>query len=382
MGELDRTYGAVVIGAFLAAVLFGITNLQTFIYFQRYPSDRLWNKISVCWLWLLDAVHLALCVHMVYWYLVTNFLNPFALVEIVWSFKAQIIVDWVTYLPLGAATFVDVIIALSLCYFLERCRIGSTSSGIDSTITLLMVYTLNTGVITSLCSLTAIVTMAALPTTFAVISVEFMLTKLYVNSFLAMFNARNKLRGLGSIVDADAVVQPLSSSATSSPTDRKVPAFAFSPTNSTGRSDLRVSICLDALERAPVVDVDVEHGHSIHFPWPAGSAGSCEDRDAAPTSIGRHAPLVPRAGGRPRRVPSPSVDSASSATATVTTVADSYNFGKTRIPRRSAYDVFTPKRPDSSLLGNVDEIWDGSQSQTTRAQTPSELIGMALTKDA
>ena len=36
---------------------------------------------------LLDAVHLALCIHMVYWYLVTNFLNPFALVEIVWSFK-------------------------------------------------------------------------------------------------------------------------------------------------------------------------------------------------------------------------------------------------------------------------------------------------------
>ncbi|KAI0724648.1 hypothetical protein C8Q72DRAFT_889705 [Fomitopsis betulina] len=466
MGELDSTYGAIVIGAFVAAVLFGITNLQTFIYFQRYPSDRLWNKLSVCWLWLLDAVHLALCIHMVYWYLVTDYLNPAALLDIVWSFKAQIIVDaivvvsvhslytirlwklnaadsrksvfrtmlpivvscivvfggyatalilcykvfvpphistcsplmvfhstrftvytdllatqWVTYLPLGAATFVDIIIALSLCYFLERCRTRSTSNGIDSTITLLMVYTLNTGVITSLCSLTAIVTMAALPTTFAVISVEFILTKLYVNSFLAMFNARSKLRGLGSIVDGDALAHPLSS--TSSPTDRKAPAFAFSPTNSTGRSDLRVSICLDPRERAPVVDVNVEHGLSIHFPWPAtrsNSAGSCEDRDVPLVSISKPMPLVPRA--RPRRVPSP-LDSASSATATVTTVADSYTqFGRARVPKRSAYDVFTPKRPDSSLLGNMDEVWDTSPSlYTTRAQTPSSLIGMAFTKD-
>lgn len=166
------------------------------------------------------------------------------------------------------------------------------------------------------------------------------------------FNARSKLRGLGSIVDGDALAHPLSS--TSSPTDRKAPAFAFSPTNSTGRSDLRVSICLDPRERAPVVDVNVEHGLSIHFPWPAtrsNSAGSCEDRDVPLVSISKPMPLVPRA--RPRRVPSP-LDSASSATATVTTVADSYTqFGRARVPKRSAYDVFTPKRPDSSLLGNM-----------------------------
>ncbi|KZT02170.1 uncharacterized protein LAESUDRAFT_763112 [Laetiporus sulphureus 93-53] len=58
MGELDATYGAVFIGAFVSAVLFGVTNLQAFIYFQRYSSDGVWSKIAVCWLWLLDAVHL------------------------------------------------------------------------------------------------------------------------------------------------------------------------------------------------------------------------------------------------------------------------------------------------------------------------------------
>ncbi|KAH9929337.1 uncharacterized protein B0H18DRAFT_207484 [Fomitopsis serialis] len=342
MGELDRTYGAVLIGAFISAVLFGITNLQTFVYFQKYPSDRIWNKISVCWLWMLDAAHLVLCIHLVYWYLVTNYLDPLVLLDIVWSFKVQIIVDaivivsvhtlytirlwklnaadnrksalrkllplavsaivlfggygsaitlcyeilqfesytgllesrWVTYLPLGAATFIDVIIALSLCYFLERCRVGSTS--MDSTITVLMLYTLNTGVITSLCSLTAIITMTALPTTFAVISVEFMLTKLYVNSFLAMFNARNKLRMQSSIVDAEGVLAhayPLASESSARSRDHKpaAGAFSFSPTNSTGHSDLRASLRPD---RAPALDVDIEHGLSIHFVGGAARTGS------------------------------------------------------------------------------------------------------------
>ncbi|TFY68460.1 hypothetical protein EVJ58_g1000 [Rhodofomes roseus] len=356
MGELDRTYGAVLVGAFVSAVLFGITNLQTFIYFQRYPRDRIWNMAAVCWLWLLDATHLVLCIHMIYWYLVTNYLDPLALLEIVWSFKAQIIVDaivvisvhtlytirlwkretlnaadtrksvwrkllpvavsevvisrvlrrirdgnhtllrnvrpatftspsldpyscihgsrdrtqyqtytdllssqWVTFLPLGAATFIDAVIALALCYFLERCRLGSTSSNIDSTITILMLFTLNTGVITSICSLTAIIAMAALPTSFAVISVELILTKLYVNSFLAMFNARNKLRSTGSIVDADgAILHPLSS-IHSRPRNLKA---TLSATNSTGRSDLRMSLDRDC---APALDVDVEHGAQHPF---------------------------------------------------------------------------------------------------------------------
>ncbi|KZT68575.1 hypothetical protein DAEQUDRAFT_738629 [Daedalea quercina L-15889] len=462
MGELDNTYGAVLIGAFISAVLFGITNLQTFIYFRQYPSDRIWNKISVCWLWMLDAAHLALCIHMVYWYLVTNYTNPPALLGVVWSLKAQVMVDaiviasvqtlytarlwklnavgnnksafskflpiavsaivvfggyascyeidfyeaqarfaalslypsdtnisqWVSYLPLGAATVIDVVIALSLCYLLERCRIASTSS-IDSTITMLMVYTLNTGVITSVCSLIAVITMAALPTTFAVISVEFILTKhvldfhrftpVYVNSFLAMFNARNKLRGLGSIVDADAIIQPLSTSyGARLSRDRKAPAFSFSPTSSTGRSDLRVSI---NLEHAPAIDVNVEHGHSIHFAFPgAGSVGSYESetkiREDERVDILPRKPILAaaRVSAKQRGVPFPLEDPG----------ADSHtHFGRTRVPRKSAYDAFAASRRDSTLLGdeNIEEAWDGTQS-TMRAQTPSELVGVALTTDA
>ncbi|OBZ74770.1 hypothetical protein A0H81_05693 [Grifola frondosa] len=268
MTELDSTIGAVFLGVLVSAVLFGL---------------------SVCWLWLLDAFHLALSVHLVYYYLVINYANPSALLDIVWSFKVQIVVDaivvvsvhtlytirlwqmlaiedrlapftvsdlsspwpcerdpelltnipntacgrrsrvrrvlpwlvsvlvflgygvaailsyqimdqftellktrWVTYVSLGSATIIDVVIASSLCFFLARCRTGL--GGMDSTITVLMVYTLNTGVITSVCSLASIASMAIAPSTFVVIAIEFLVTKLYVNSFLAMFNARSTLR--------------------------------------------------------------------------------------------------------------------------------------------------------------------------------------------
>ncbi|KAL6303388.1 hypothetical protein BKA93DRAFT_826674 [Sparassis latifolia] len=275
MDELDRTYGVVFIGVLISAILFGVTNLQVFIYFQRYSRDSIWDKS-------LSAVY-------VYYYLITNYLNPLELLKVVWSFKAQIMIDaivvifvhtlytirlwksaslclnvispsqsllgerrsdgvarsihisssssfrphvksmivflgygvaallcyeitqfelytdllqdrWVTYVPFGTATFIDTIIAGSLCFLLARCRTGFHE--MDSTITVLMVYTLNTGVLTtaiffycsSVCSITAMATFSALPDTFTVLCIEFLVTKMYINSFMAMFNARNKLR--------------------------------------------------------------------------------------------------------------------------------------------------------------------------------------------
>ncbi|KZT02171.1 uncharacterized protein LAESUDRAFT_763113 [Laetiporus sulphureus 93-53] len=77
----------------------------------------------------------------------------------------------------------------------------------------------------SLCSLTALAMMAALPHTYAVLSVEFMVKKLYVNSF----NARNSLRcnGFTSELGADLHLRPISGS---SPSTRNEQKWAASPT--------------------------------------------------------------------------------------------------------------------------------------------------------
>ncbi|KAG0706184.1 hypothetical protein DFH29DRAFT_186696 [Suillus ampliporus] len=252
--DMGNTFGALLIGVVLAAVLFGLTNAQAFIYFQmRRGTKTTFFKVAVISLWILDALHLALVVHSVYYYLVANFANIDALTEVVWSFRLQIVIDvviiyeihvlyvyriwivskgrsrglpiivgivvilglgvaisfswgiylcrvftdfvenqWLVYMALGTTAFLDIAIASSLCYLLASSRTGFSST--DSLITKLMGYTIDTGCLTSVCSMTAIITCAVMPTNYIFLSVEFLLGKLYVNSFIALLNARYYLQ--------------------------------------------------------------------------------------------------------------------------------------------------------------------------------------------
>ncbi|KAG1724661.1 hypothetical protein EDB19DRAFT_1915414 [Suillus lakei] len=247
--QLGTTFGALFIGVIVAAVLFGLSNIQTFFYFQSHKDTGIsFHKLAVIWLWILDALHLSLIVHCIYYYLVVNFANISALTEIVWSFKLQIVVlliiyvvhilyvyriwivakgrsraipiavgiieiigsgvgiallltlywchvfadllrtEWATYMALGTTAFIDIVIALSLCYLLATARTGFSST--DSLITKLMAYIINTGGLTSICSMIAMITCAVMPKNFIFLGVEFLLAKLYVNSFLALLNAQ------------------------------------------------------------------------------------------------------------------------------------------------------------------------------------------------
>ncbi|KAK0447014.1 uncharacterized protein EV420DRAFT_1647911 [Desarmillaria tabescens] len=85
--SLGKSFGAAYIGATVAAILFGITNLQAARYYRKYPNDWLLYRYSVAALWILDTIHVALTTHAVYFYLVDSFGNFPALTEIVWSLK-------------------------------------------------------------------------------------------------------------------------------------------------------------------------------------------------------------------------------------------------------------------------------------------------------
>ncbi|KAG0709141.1 hypothetical protein DFH29DRAFT_215931 [Suillus ampliporus] len=92
--DLGNTFGALFIGAIFATMLFGVTNIQAFIYFQTHRGTGMtFYKLAVIWLWILDALHLVLIVHGIYYYLVANYANIAVLQEIVWSAKLQIPVD-------------------------------------------------------------------------------------------------------------------------------------------------------------------------------------------------------------------------------------------------------------------------------------------------
>ncbi|KAG2069955.1 hypothetical protein BDR04DRAFT_1100861 [Suillus decipiens] len=249
--DIGDTFGALFIGVIIAAVLFGLSNVQTLIYFQTHKGTGMsFYKLTAIYLWIFDALHLALIIHCMYYYLVINYANVNALTEIVWSFKLSVVievfivyavhilyayriwifskgksrtlpiavgivitlnsgvviallwalyqchdfsdllkVEWATYMALATITFADVVVASSLCYLLATSRTGFSST--DSLITKLTAYIINTGCLTSVCSMTAVITCAAMPKNFIFLAIEFLLAKVYVNSFLALLNARH-----------------------------------------------------------------------------------------------------------------------------------------------------------------------------------------------
>ncbi|PBK81077.1 hypothetical protein ARMGADRAFT_1171552 [Armillaria gallica] len=98
--SIGETFDALCVGAIIAAVLFGITNLQSDIYYKRYPNDWWLYRCSVALLWVLDTLHVVLSTHVLYFYLIDMFGNVSgALVQSVWSFKLVVNVVIVVYVP-------------------------------------------------------------------------------------------------------------------------------------------------------------------------------------------------------------------------------------------------------------------------------------------
>ncbi|KAF9468552.1 hypothetical protein BDZ94DRAFT_673958 [Collybia nuda] len=251
MNSIDATYGSAFIGLVAGAILYGVTLLQTFLYYRRYPRDSIFIKLLVFLLWVLDTTHLALCTVAIYWYLVTNYSNPEALNKTTWSIDLQtdcngliglivecffarrvwimssnklltgvivvlacihfglgivftiegfLLIDtrkfgqliWVTSAGLGSAAAADIIIACSLCYYFMKNRTGFSRT--DSLITTLIIYSLTTGLITSVIASIAVVTFAIMPTNFVWLAFFWVLGKCYVNSLLAALNSRDSLR--------------------------------------------------------------------------------------------------------------------------------------------------------------------------------------------
>ncbi|KIY48366.1 hypothetical protein FISHEDRAFT_58997 [Fistulina hepatica ATCC 64428] len=93
---LDNTLGANFIGIILSTILFGITVLQSYLYFADGSStDPTFLKCFVgtlLWFRAIDSFHVALLVHAYYFYTVTHFGNYEELELTVWSLDVEIAV--------------------------------------------------------------------------------------------------------------------------------------------------------------------------------------------------------------------------------------------------------------------------------------------------
>lgn len=249
--HFDNSLGAMLVGGLVSFALYGITFTQTYIYYERRHNDRPFIKLLVLALWLLDTFDTALIGHILYHYMVTNFANPLGMQSPVWSLLIHVLVTSVSdfivrimfsrrilklsgsfvltgavvaisfvdlicgliitgkafgihtyegldsishlfYINFAAGTLGDLYVALVLCYFLHSSRTGFKRT--DSLINILIIYTVNTGLITALDAAAGMITYIVMPDNFIFIAFYLNLSKFYVNSYLASLNARDIIR--------------------------------------------------------------------------------------------------------------------------------------------------------------------------------------------
>jgi len=246
-------------------MFYGITCSQATFFLRHFPNDRQFVRRLIAFLWLLDTLHIIFVTHASYWYMVTNFTQSSAIQQIPWSLWASQIMaptsdlivrmfflyrvwilskknkwlvypvvlvsvvpwldgialgglglarlktvdealhfSWMFYLGLGFMTVGDCYFAATLSYFLWQGK-SQINTQTNSTVRILMLYTINTGLISTFFSLTCFVTYASLSRTFVYLTMYFPLSQLYINALLATLNARIWLR-----TEADTVQIPLS----------------------------------------------------------------------------------------------------------------------------------------------------------------------------
>ncbi|KAJ7890912.1 hypothetical protein B0H14DRAFT_3855221 [Mycena olivaceomarginata] len=82
---LDNTMGALYLGVVGSAILYGISLLQTVLYFTRYRRDPGYLKALVFVTLIFETLHMILIMHAVYYYLITNYYKTSELQVVVWS---------------------------------------------------------------------------------------------------------------------------------------------------------------------------------------------------------------------------------------------------------------------------------------------------------
>ncbi|KAJ6472559.1 hypothetical protein C8R45DRAFT_413116 [Mycena sanguinolenta] len=248
---LDNTLGAVFLGVVVSCILFGVSALQVYYYYHYYPNDSLLHKVAVGTLWVLDTTHLALSIASAYHYGVSGFGQRQGLEVIVWPIKLQIALNvviillvhslyayrvwllsgyhhgvlgylvagvvlggfgigmvlayetytvdywsdttkiaWAVESSFATSSTIDIIISVAMCYYLRKSMGGEGL--LNSRISTLMQYTLSCGIFTSACSVSCLFTFLLMPNNLVFLALSYLLIRLYVNSFMAMMNARDR----------------------------------------------------------------------------------------------------------------------------------------------------------------------------------------------
>ncbi|TFK79188.1 hypothetical protein K466DRAFT_592512 [Polyporus arcularius HHB13444] len=130
LDSLQEIFACGIVGYAIATTIYGITVLQTYMYFRRYPRDRPSLKAFVGVLWILDTLTTVLMSHALYAFFVLNLKDLVRDVDLPWSFTLE---NGVT----------DLITAMVQCYFAERLwRLSQGNKVLSGAIVILALITL------------------------------------------------------------------------------------------------------------------------------------------------------------------------------------------------------------------------------------------------
>lgn len=248
---LDLTIGVIFIGFLATGFLFGVTTSQTVWYFKHYSNDRRVLRYLVAIIWLLDALHLALYLVTMFIYLVQKKGAFFGQQPLPWTSNAQLVCNafaigliqsfyasriwtlskkksllvvmaifvtvtfvcavllffktvltrtvagYVALVPFDIAlsamcASTDVLLCSSLVTLLARSRPGTV--GANRLINKLMLYTVHTGLVTSVNATLALILAVVMPTSSIFVMFYYIGARFYSVSLLGTLNARASLR--------------------------------------------------------------------------------------------------------------------------------------------------------------------------------------------
>ncbi|EIW64095.1 uncharacterized protein TRAVEDRAFT_138556 [Trametes versicolor FP-101664 SS1] len=270
MAVIDGTMGPLLIGVIICAVFYGVSLSQVYYYYTRYRRDPLYLKVLVGAVLTTDTIHQAMISHSVYWYLVTEYGHPDSLGLLsatmipevffqaftglfvqsfyavrVWKLSGRrlyLVIPVVAFIAAefsvamayaiqalsfktfedlgkikvlsisinGFAAAGDVVIAAILCTILQVSKTGFSKSNL--LVNRLIVFSVNTGLLTSVCACMSLITILALPNTFVYICFFFLIGRLYSNSLMATLNARKSLREKSTIHDTSMSLRDINPS--------------------------------------------------------------------------------------------------------------------------------------------------------------------------
>ncbi|KAI0648722.1 hypothetical protein C8Q79DRAFT_1007296 [Trametes meyenii] len=231
--SLNNKFGALLLGSFAGLILYGLTLHQSYRYFRLYPDDAVLVKTFVISILVIETVHTVACIHSSYWYLVTNYFNPLALLGGVCFFARRVYlisrkyrllvavavtlsvvalgfasastaeavvkitfegfehVTWLDSIGFGAIVISDVLTTSVLIIVLKRSRTGIRRT--DHIVDSLILYAVNTGLLTGIFNMLSLFFALVAPTNMIYIGVSIVATKVYANSLLAVLNTRRSL---------------------------------------------------------------------------------------------------------------------------------------------------------------------------------------------